>query len=98
MQQPAANILDSIKGQVKELSLRHQKLLMRNQDLEKQQLLMSQNLSNQESIIEKLNNQLQLLKMSNFANAENENERKELKKTINEYIKEIDNCIQLLNR
>jgi hypothetical protein len=73
-------------------------VLQTNQELLSKQEYLHKNIENQEVIIERLNNQLQLLKMTNFANAENENQRTELKNTINEYIKEIDSCIKLLNR
>lgn len=92
------NLLQSIKIQIKDLNQRYIAVLQTNQELLSKQEYLHKNIENQEVIIERLNNQLQLLKMTNFANAENENQRTELKNTINEYIKEIDSCIKLLNR
>lgn len=92
------NLLQSIKIQIKHLNQRYIAVLQTNQELLSKQEYLHKNIENQEVIIERLNNQLQLLKMTNFANAENENQRTELKNTINEYIKEIDSCIKLLNR
>ena len=98
MDNQPGNLLQSIKIQIKDLNQRYLAVLQTNQELLNKQEYLHKNIENQEVIIERLNNQLQLLKMTNFANAENENQRTELKNTINEYIKEIDSCIKLLNR
>ncbi len=98
MDNQPGNLLQSIKIQIKDLNQRYLAVLQTNQELLSKQEYLHKNIENQEVIIERLNNQLQLLKMTNFANAENENQRTELKNTINEYIKEIDSCIKLLNR
>jgi aromatic ring hydroxylase len=98
MDNQSGNLLQSIKIQIKDLNQRYLAVLQTNQELLSKQEYLHKNIENQEVIIERLNNQLQLLKMTNFANAENENQRTELKNTINEYIKEIDSCIKLLNR
>jgi|LakMenE18May11ns_1017448.scaffolds.fasta_scaffold9708553_2 hypothetical protein len=98
MDNQSGNLLQSIKIQIKDLNQRYLAVLQTNQALLSKQEYLHKNIENQEVIIERLNNQLQLLKMTNFANAENENQRTELKNTINEYIKEIDSCIKLLNR
>ena len=98
MDNQPGNLLQSIKIQIKDLNQRYLAVLQTNQELLSKQEYLHKNIENQKVIIERLNNQLQLLKMTNFANAENENQRTELKNTINEYIKEIESCIKLLNR
>lgn len=98
MNQKADTLIKGIKDQIVELNQQYLAEIQKNQELQKHQSILYQSIENQEAVIEQLNNQLQLLKMTNFANADNENQRDELKQTINEYIKEIDNCVQLLNR
>ena len=56
-----------------------------------------ENLSLKEQI-SLLNTSTNALKLTTFANTLSENERVELKKTINEYIKEIDFCIKTLDQ
>ncbi len=98
MNQKADTLIKGIKDQIVDLNQQYLAEIQKNQELQKHQSILYQSIENQEAVIEQLNNQLQLLKMTNFANADNENQRDELKQTINEYIKEIDNCVQLLNR
>ena len=92
------HIITNIKKQIQTLLDRQTNLLAENLALRTANLELEKDIEKQQITIEQLNNQLQLIKITKFADKDNEIERTELKKTINEYIKEIDNCIKLLNR
>jgi hypothetical protein len=98
MNEETENIIATIKQQIAALHHRHAALSTENASLRKAKLQLEFDIEKQQNTIEQLNNQLQLIKITKFAANDNEIERIELKQTINEYIKEIDNCIKLLNR
>jgi hypothetical protein len=98
MNQETENIITAIKKQIESLHQQHIALSLENKALRNAKLNLENDIVKQQNVIEQLNNQLQLIKITKFAANENEIERTELKQTINEYIKEIDNCIKLLNR
>jgi chromosome segregation ATPase len=98
MNEETENIIATIKQQIAALHHQHVALSTENASLRKAKLQLEFDIEKQQNTIEQLNNQLQLIKITKFAANDNEIERIELKQTINEYIKEIDNCIKLLNR
>lgn len=98
MNEETEKIIATIKQQIEALHHRHATLSTENAALRNKKLQLENEIEKQQNVIEQLNNQLQLIKITKFATNDNEIERIELKQTINEYIKEIDNCIKLLNR
>lgn len=90
--------LQIIESKVKILIEQNQKLKNLSETLKTENEALKNMVSyNQEKVIE-LNNQLHILKLAKSVSSENvEQDKTELKKKINELIKEIDHCVALLN-
>jgi hypothetical protein len=77
----------------------NRKLVTKNEALEQEVKAMKQTLQSEVKKGEELNNQIKIIKLArNIGSSGSENvEVAELKRKINEYIKEIDQCITMLN-
>ena len=87
-----------IKNKVK--SLLEENTLLKNEknDLNNSNLAFIKEIDAHKATIEELNEKIKMLKLAKSIGGDEEpKEKTELKRKINEYIKEIDRCITLLN-
>jgi predicted nucleic acid-binding Zn-ribbon protein len=90
--------LESIEQKVKSLLNKYNKVNGENQILKEENERLKSNSILQKEKINELENQLNVLKLAkNVSGDGDENERAELKRKINEMVKEIDMCVALLN-
>ena len=88
-----------IRKKVLHLIDQNHKLLSKNEALEKELKSMKQSAENELKKTAELNNQIKIIKLArNIGSSKTESaDVSELKRKINEYIKEIDHCITMLN-
>lgn len=93
-----ASRLIVIQNQVKELLEENARLKNDKNDLNSVNLAMKKELEDKNKAIEDLTQKIQTLKLAkSISGDEKPQETTELKRKINDYIKEIDRCIALLN-
>lgn len=93
-----ASRLVVIHNQVKELLEENARLKNDKNDLNSINLAMKKELEDKNKAIEDLTQKIQTLKLAkSISGDEKPQETTELKRKINDYIKEIDRCIALLN-
>ena len=93
-----ASRLIVIHNQVKELLEENARLKNDKNDLNSVNLAMKKELEHKNKAIEDLTQKIQTLKLAkSISGDEKPQETTELKRKINDYIKEIDRCIALLN-
>ena len=80
-----------------ELKEEHRILGEKNQQLEKQSKEIKEQLLSEKKGKDSLKEELKLIKLSKAMVPETDEERTQLKRKINEFIKEIDRCVALLN-
>jgi TATA-binding protein-associated factor Taf7 len=91
--------LETIEQNVKMLLEKTKKLNADNELLKQENELLKSNSVSQKEKITELENQLNVLKLAKSISSgtENDHNRAELKRKINEMVKEIDMCVGLLN-
>ena len=91
--------IDSVIEKAKKLRETNQALLSKNQSLENDLKALKEQLANEGKKIEELNNKIKIIKLAqNMGSSVPEDANiTELKRKINEYIKEIDHCMTMLN-
>lgn len=92
------NNLVELKQKIEKLVRLYEVSLTLNKSLTSKLEQVEQENTSLKEQISLLNTSTNALKLTTFANTLSENERVELKKTINEYIKEIDFCIKTLDQ
>ncbi len=92
---PSEQQLKRIQEKLQQLLKEYQSCKKENTRLQKELLASKEQLSLQKQSTESLQEQISILKMS--GTSMNEEDKKELEKRINAYIKEIDRCISLLS-
>ena len=88
--------IDAILKKVSTLSTKHSKLKSENHNLSASNKQLNEELESKNKTIDELKNQLNVLKLAKGVTVE-DGEKKEMKKKVNEYIKEIDKCLAMLN-
>lgn len=91
--------IEEIKRKTIQLSEVHKKLISKNIESEKQHSQLKEQLERERLKTEELVNKIKIIKLAQNIGSE-DSERtdvSELKRKINEYIKEIDHCITMLN-
>ena len=91
--------IDEIYFNVRKLLERHNELEEENDELQEQNRELQQKVESEQARIAELERQVKMLKLAKQIGSEDgqENENKtELKRKINEYIREIDGCIAVL--
>jgi len=91
--------LTAIEQKVKLLLDRYQNLKSENEKLKQENDLLKSNHVSQKEKITELESHLNVLKLAKSVSSgtENDSDRAELKRKINEMMKEIDTCVGLLN-
>ena len=86
-----------IKVKLEKLLTQHSECKEANADLRDENERLESLLSEREQEIEDLQNKIKILKLAKNISGEETGEKTELKRKINEYIREIDRCIAMLN-
>ncbi|MFN8321775.1 MAG: hypothetical protein U0T74_03870 [Chitinophagales bacterium] len=91
--------IDSVIEKAKKLRHVNQSLLSKNQLLENDIKALKEQLADEARKIEELNNKIKIIKLAHNMSSSTPEDTNitELKRKINEYIKEIDHCITMLN-
>lgn len=94
-----SNRLDQLIARAKKVTEDNRRLNGRVGELEAEMVVLRQKLAEEAKKSEELNEKIKIVKLAqNIGSGTGENaEVTELKRKINEYIKEIDNCIAMLN-
>ena len=89
--------LDQIKIKVEKLIMLHDKLYEQNAQLEHEKIMLEEKLHVQNRIINELKEKDKITNLASAINTNNQDSR-EVKKKISNYIKEIDRCLAMLNK
>ena len=99
MNKPLVQKIERIRKRVEALVENNTKLSERGQQLDEEIVQLKENLQKEQQKVEELKKQIKIIKLAqNIGTPGVENGGvTELKRKINEYIKEIDHCITMLN-
>ena len=91
--------IESIIDKTKKLAEQNNKLLSKNEELEREAKILKLSLEAEAKKTDELLNKIKIIKLAqNIGSPETEStDVTELKRKLNEYIKEIDHCITMLN-
>ncbi len=90
--------LEAIHHKINRLLQQNNELNTANNQLKEENFMLKKLLKEKDEMLSENENQLQMLKLAKSVSASgNEQDKIELKKKINELIKEIDHCVGLLN-
>ena len=87
---------ETIKNKIEKIAESLSSLKKRNEDLSIENKKLSDDVKAYQKQIEELEKQLNFTKIAKSINLEKD-DKKDIKKIINEYVREIDKCISLLN-
>ena len=90
-------IVDSLELKIKQLISLYGKTKQEKQQAVNEGEKLKKTLAEQQEIINSLEEKIKLIKMSKVVSSSNEDNKK-TKQKINEYVREIDKCIALLNK
>jgi len=90
--------LKELRNKVEKLINLHQQLVKEQQQLQISQQQLIQTLSEKEKQITDLEEKNKVIKMAQVMSGNNDQNTRDIKLKINEYIREIDKCLALINR
>ncbi len=90
-------IVDSLEVKIKQLIFLYGKTKQEKQQALNEGQKLKRTLAEKQEIINSLEEKIKLIKMSKVVSSSNEDNKK-TKQKINEYVREIDKCIALLNK
>ena len=90
-------IIDSIESKITNLLLKHNQLKIDKSDLQKENYILTKKVNDQQIKIISLLDKVKLMNISKSAIKSHE-DVKATRSKINEYVREIDKCIALLNK
>ena len=90
-------IIDNIEFKLEKLILAYNNIKIDKSNLQKNNDVLNARLQNQEKEIVALQDRIKLMNISKSVDVNSE-DRKETRLKINEYVREIDRCIALLNK
>lgn len=100
MQQELIKRLQNLQQKFVQLAEQNLKLNSKNQLLEQEIVLLKNTVQENAGKVNELNNQIKIVKLARSIDPATDTEKvevTELKRKINEYIREIDSCIAMLN-
>ncbi len=95
MKNPVDQTLNSLIGHIQELLERHVRLLEENRELKNKNRQLEQELDLRKRQLGEMDHRLKVLKLAQ--GGQNSDDKTELKRKINEYIREIDKVLAMLN-
>ncbi|MEE2700421.1 MAG: hypothetical protein VYD71_03560 [Bacteroidota bacterium] len=90
-------IVDSLEVKIKQLISLYGKTQQEKQQAVNEGEKLKKTLAEKQEVINSLEEKIKLIKMSKVVSSSNEDNKK-TKQKINEYVREIDKCIALLNK
>lgn len=90
-------IIESIESKVKRLVLLYKQIKQENSQLENENKSLQLELAKKEQQIVELEEKIKVIKITHLVSSSDE-DKKRVKIKINEYVREIDRCIALLNQ
>lgn len=90
--------LKELRNKVEKLINLHQQLVKEQQQLQITQQQLIQTISEKETQIAQLEEKNKVIKMAQVISGNNDQNTRDIKLKINEYIREIDKCLALINR
>ena len=90
-------IVDSVEVRIKQLISLYSKTKQEKQQAINEAEDLKKSLAEKQEVINSLEEKIKLIKMSKVVSSSNEDNKK-TKQKINEYVREIDKCIALLNK
>ena len=99
MSKTLSHKVEEVKKKVVHLLEQNHKLLSKNEELERETKILKLSLETEAKKTDELLNKIKIIKLAqNIGSPETEStDVTELKRKLNEYIKEIDHCITMLN-
>tara|TARA_B100000749_G_C18158394_1_gene354782 strand:+ start:244 stop:528 length:285 start_codon:yes stop_codon:yes gene_type:complete len=91
-------IVDNIEGKVNKIISLYKSASDKNELLLSEKSQMKKLISEKDKEIKKLEEKIKLLRITKSVNSEESENIKESRKKINEYVREIDKCVALLNK
>ena len=88
--------IKGLAGRVEKLALAHSGLAKENANLKAKNVELEQMITDQKNVVSKLEEQNKVVKIAK-AVTDDDNDRKEQRKRLNELVREVDKCIALLN-
>ena len=92
------NLVENIEKKVSELIILYQSLQKEKQEIFTENKKLRLDLSEKDKSIKKLEETIKLLRITKSVSTQDDARNKESRQKINEYVREIDKCIALLNK
>ena len=92
------NLVENIEEKVSKLIKLYQSVQKEKEEILKENNKLKLDLSNKDESIKKLEEKIKLLRITKSVSTQDDKRNKESRQKINEYVREIDKCIALLNK
>tara|TARA_B100000700_G_scaffold214126_1_gene235449 strand:+ start:297 stop:581 length:285 start_codon:yes stop_codon:yes gene_type:complete len=92
------NLVENIEKKVNKLIILYRSLKKEKQEIFTENKKLKLDLSEKDKSIKKLEEKIKLLRITKSVSTQDEARNKESRQKINEYVREIDKCIALLNK
>ena len=92
------NLVENIEKKVSKLIQLYQSVQKEKEDILTENNKLKSDLSDKDESIKKIEEKIKLLRITKSVSAQDNERNKESRQKINEYVREIDKCIALLNK
>jgi len=92
------NLVENIEEKVSKLIQLYQSVQKEKEEILTENNKLELDLSDKEKTIKRLEEKIKLLRITKSVSAQDDERNKESRQKINEYVREIDKCIALLNK
>jgi uncharacterized protein YoxC len=92
------NLVENIEKKVSKLIQLYQSVQKEKEEILTESNKLTSDLSDKEETIKRLEEKIKLLRITKSVSAQDDAKNKESRQKINEYVREIDKCIALLNK
>ena len=92
------NLVENIEEKVSKLIQLYQSVQKEKEEILKENNKLKLDLSKKDESIKKLEEKIKLLRITKSVSTQDDKRNKESRQKINEYVREIDKCIALLNK
>tara|TARA_B110001454_G_scaffold75969_1_gene73521 strand:+ start:213 stop:497 length:285 start_codon:yes stop_codon:yes gene_type:complete len=92
------NLVENIEKKVSKLIQLYQSVQKEKEEILTENNKLELDLSDKEKTIKRLEEKIKLLRITKSVSAQDDERNKESRQKINEYVREIDKCIALLNK
>jgi len=92
------NLVENIEKKISKLIKLYQSVQKEKEEILKENNKLKSGLSDKDESIKKLEEKIKLLRITKSVSTQDDERNKESRQKINEYVREIDKCIALLNK